>query len=228
MNELEVETILNLIRLHAGEAPRHPPAKIIPRLAAKLKLRKAVPGRRALGQLIGEDIVSKVVEWLDLKSNRGVSNYKYLDSGTYYCRNTEKGDCQDLRLANFVAEISQVTERIDGSGITDRTFRIESDGDCAEVPAAEFDAMGWVTPAWGPRKSVAPGRETKSHLAEAIKHNNPDVEYKEIYTHSGWIKADGEYLYLHAGGAIGSSGAVEGFTVELERAPSAHSFARTQ
>jgi hypothetical protein len=64
-------------------------------------------------------------------------------------------------------------------------------------------------------KSVAPGRDTKGHLAEAIKCNSADAEHQIIYTHTGFIVSDGQTLYLHANGAIGSSGPVEGFTVEL-------------
>ena len=36
-----------------------------------------------------------------------------------------------------------------------------------------------------------------------------------LYTHTGWRKVDGNWLYLHAGGAIGAAGALSGVNVRL-------------
>ena len=215
MTEAEVEQILHLLRSCAGEAPRHPPARIIPRLEARLRAGKPVPGRRRLGEIIGQEVVEKATEWLGIKRVRSNSTYDYRDSGTYLLHGIKDGEPKAQRLANFVAEIVEVIERDDGSGVSEKTFIVESGPDQAEVRAEDFDSLAWVTPAWGPAKSVAPGRETKAHMAEAIKRNSTDIEHLKIYTHTGWIRNEEEVIYLHAGGAIGASGAIEGFTVEL-------------
>jgi hypothetical protein len=56
---------------------------------------------------------------------------------------------------------------------------------------------------------------TKDHARAAIQHLSEDVAVRTVYTHLGWRKMDSEWVYLHAGGAIGTVGTVAGIEVDL-------------
>ncbi|MDA2929331.1 DUF927 domain-containing protein [Acidobacteria bacterium AH-259-O06] len=56
----------------------------------------------------------------------------------------------------------------------------------------------------------------KDRLREAIQLHSTEAERRHIYTHTGWRKIDGDWVYLHAGGAIGGRGNITTVTVEPE------------
>ena len=80
------------------------------------------------------------------------------------------------------------------------------------IKAADLDAMGWVTEAWGFGASLAPGSTTKSKVAWAIKKVG-QLTAKRVteYNHTGWRKIGGKWAYLYHGGAVG----MEGVTVNM-------------
>jgi hypothetical protein len=132
------------------------------------------------------------------------------------------------RIANFVARPTLEVIRDDGVS-KERTFRIEgvlTGGKPlapVDVSAAEFKRMGWVTEAWGIGPSIRPGLGTQDLCRDAIQHMGIDVEQHYIYTHMGWRRLpDGQWCFLHAGGAIGA----ENIAVELERALAKYRLAR--
>lgn len=86
------------------------------------------------------------------------------------------------------------------------------------VPADRYAGMNWVTSEWGTRALVLPGQNTKDHLRAAIQILSGNVPRRTIYTHIGWRQVDGQWVYLHGGGAIGADGPVDGIAVELEEA----------
>jgi len=119
-------------------------------------------------------------------------------------------------LCNFVARVAEEIELDDGQE-TSRAFAIEG---CLEsgqvlpsvrVPADRFAAMNWVTGAWGLRPVVRAGLSTKDLLREAIQRFSYDAKYRQVFTHTGWRKINGQWLYLTASGAVGA----EGFEVDL-------------
>src|SRR5262249_40153621 len=77
----------------------------------------------------------------------------------------------------------------------------------------EFEKMDWVREKWGSDPVIEVGKT--AHVRNAILEI--DCENKKrvnIYAHTGWRKIEGKWVYLHAGGAIGT-GAVENITVRL-------------
>ncbi|MBR0797964.1 DUF927 domain-containing protein [Bradyrhizobium jicamae] len=126
-----------------------------------------------------------------------------------------------LPLANFTARIAEDVKIDDGSSHARRQFTIEysiggREG-TARVPADQFDSLNWVTRELGADAIVTPGPQIKQHLANAIKSMERDARRTgTIYAHLGWRKEDGQWLYLHADGAIGANGPVGGIRVELE------------
>lgn len=137
--------------------------------------------------------------------------------GTYYLRPTKNGPVL-VQLANFSARIVRELIRDDGA---ERQLVFEIAGELSgkplprlAVPAHKFAAMAWPVEGWGAGAVVAPGQGTKDLLRAAIQLlSRPDREI--IYSHSGWRRINGKWCYLHAGGAVGPDGSVNGEAVDL-------------
>ena len=121
-------------------------------------------------------------------------------------------------LANFVARIIAETTRDDGA---ERSVCLMIEGRLCdgrllprvEVPAAEFGGLDWILPAWGASAVVYAGRGTADHLRVAMQLLSSDVAQRTVYAHLGWRKIGERWTYLHAGGAIGTNGLVDGVEV---------------
>ena len=84
-----------------------------------------------------------------------------------------------------------------------------------EVPADHLAGMGWVIPTWGVSPIIRAGNGTFDHLRVALQVLSGNVPSRVVYAHTGWRFENGQWLYLHAGGAIGGTGAFEGIDVSL-------------
>lgn len=116
-----------------------------------------------------------------------------------------------LPLCNFDAHIVADVEQDDGEAV-DRCVAIAGQLDNGRllpeitVKAGEFESMGWVLSNWGGRVSIEPGRGSKDKLRHAIQTlSMEDMDYRRVYTHTGWRVLDGKRVFLHAGGAVGSA-----------------------
>ena len=78
-----------------------------------------------------------------------------------------------------------------------------------KVPAKIFQDMKWLIEAWGVRAAIRPKLEQEVRYALQLMAQSGIPETK-IYTHLGWRKLDNKWVYIHAGGAVGS------VTVEVE------------
>src|SRR6202163_4408010 len=127
-----------------------------------------------------------------------------------------------LPLANFTARITAEIRRDDGVDAT-REFEIEArlDGQTRRlvVAAAQFASMKWVTEQLGARAVIAAGMGIKDQLREAIQLlSAQQMVERTVHIHTGWRKLDGEWAYLHGGGALGATGAVTGVETTLPAA----------
>jgi hypothetical protein len=68
------------------------------------------------------------------------------------------------------------------------------------VSAAEFQRMDWVLNKLGPRAIIYPGQH--QHARAAIQCLSGEIGEERIFSHLGWRKPDGHWVYLHAGGAL--------------------------
>lgn len=120
-------------------------------------------------------------------------------------------------LSNFAVEIAAEVERDDGTektrwfnlvlarpGVQERTLT---------VSAASFHNGTWVEHL-AANEVVHP--HCKDQLRAAIQLLSKDCEHHTVYTHVGWRKLSGEWVYLHGGGGIGARGVVESVTVDLD------------
>jgi hypothetical protein len=124
----------------------------------------------------------------------------------------------EVPLANFAARIVQQTI-IDDGAERRLTLAVEgalSDGTPlprVEIGAEQFPWMKWPVEKWGSRATVLAGAGTADHLRVAMQLLSGDVPTMTVFAHLGWREIGGRWLYLHAGGAIGDEGAVEGINV---------------
>jgi hypothetical protein len=142
--------------------------------------------------------------------------YLLVDGRITVERQTKEGTI-DVPLCNFDARI--VAEEVYDDGVERSTqYRIEGSLPSGEqlpavnVAAERLGAMQWVA-AWGNNAVIFAGQTTRDHLRTAIQLLSGDVPRTTVYTHLGWTTIGDTPAYLHAGGAIGAEGAIEGVAV---------------
>jgi hypothetical protein len=127
-------------------------------------------------------------------------------------------------LANFTARIVAQVERHE-QGEVRRQYQIEathSDGSTGSVlvDAENYDAMGWVGAGLGAEWSISAGRSNRDHARagiQRISHRN-GITRAVVHTSLGWIKHEGQNVYLHARGGIGAGGETDAVRVDVDRA----------
>ncbi len=135
--------------------------------------------------------------------------YSETMSGLFYQKETAQGSIH-VPLTNFKARVVGDIIEDDGSE-TSRIFEVEAELASLnkspvrdDIPSQLFSSMRWVASLLGPQAVIYPNMT--EHARAAIQSLSQDVEEYHIYTHTGWRKVDGEWMYLHKGGAINESG----------------------
>src|SRR5215210_2925582 len=87
--------------------------------------------------------------------------YRVVDGGFVRLKNTREGEIPQ-RLTNFTARVEEEVVRDDGADVR-RIYKItgntrEKTLPRAEVPAAQFQGMNWVSDVWGSLPASRPGR----------------------------------------------------------------------
>ena len=124
------------------------------------------------------------------------------------CRDTADGP---KRLCNFVA-LPVATVTVDDGATRVKMLEISGwvDGRAlpkAKVEAGDFPGMGWIARQWGIDANIQPGTQVKDNLRYVLSEAGRMVmDRRTEYSHTGWRKMDGEWAYLHGGGAIGCEG----------------------
>jgi hypothetical protein len=143
--------------------------------------------------------------------------YQATESGLVWERPTQNGSVM-TPLTNFTAKIIRDVAQDYGAEVC-RRFEIEATLNGGRkvfsVPSVRFAAMGWATEHLGANAVVFPGFGIKDHARAAVQVLSGDVPAERVYAHTGWRQIDGEWAYLHAGGAIGRDGRVSGVRTEL-------------
>jgi hypothetical protein len=133
-------------------------------------------------------------------------------------RVTTRGEqlLSQVQLSNYRAAIT-TNIRLDDGVETKREFDIESElmGRTFRftIPASEFASMDWPIEQMGPAAITFPNQ--RDYARTAIQWFSMTAEERCIYTHTGWRKVDGRWLFLHAGGAICGTGAAHDVAVRL-------------
>ncbi len=139
----------------------------------------------------------------------------------YARRGTQGGTSEDL--ANFDARILEHITRHDG---TEELIRYKIRATHAKghqrevvVDAGKFAALMWAYDL-GPEFAIGTGRDIKEKVRHAIQllSAQEGIVRRVEHTSLGWILHEGQWLYLHAGGAIGAEGATDSVQVDLPEA----------
>src|SRR5215203_4542892 len=139
------------------------------------------------------------------------------EGGFVLIKHTREGEVP-VQLTNFLARVEEQVVRDDGAE-EKHSYEIEA---CSggrvrrfEVPAVSFASMGWVARHLGASSYVYPGFGYKDHAAVAIQSLSGEITERRYFAHTGWRKIEGEWAYLHAGGAIGPKGPLSGVEVAM-------------
>jgi hypothetical protein len=143
--------------------------------------------------------------------------YKVSGGRIIHLRLTKDGPVE-VPLCNFAARIVAQTTVDDGA---EKSIRLAIEGALsdgtplppAEVKAEDFARMEWTIPNWGSKAVVHAGMGTRDHLRCSLQLLSGDVPQRTVFAHLGWRKIGEQWAYLHAGGAIGAHGAVDGIEV---------------
>jgi hypothetical protein len=132
-------------------------------------------------------------------------------------RTTMKGEgLMQTQLTNFQAVITASIGLDDGVE-TKYEFEIAAEllGRRTQftIPASDFGAMNWPIERLGAAAITYPNQ--RDYARTAIQSLSLTAEQRFIYTHTGWRKVDGSWVFLHAGGAIAGTGAVADVKVRL-------------
>jgi hypothetical protein len=126
-----------------------------------------------------------------------------------------------VTLTNFIAEIKADVSEDNGAEIR-RVFDIEAklNGRTEQfsIPSAQFVGMRWPVENIGTGAIVYPG--CHDHARCAIQVLSTNVKRQRLIAHTGWRKLKHkddtyEYIYFHAGGAIGEKGEMANVSVKL-------------
>ena len=123
-------------------------------------------------------------------------------------------------LATFDAEIVEETVRDDSAERTlTWTIRVTAaDGRAGEVRVLP-DQLGrpqqWAAKAVGVSALVMPGPATADHVRAAVQARSTTAARRTVYTHTGWRRIDGTWVYLTGNGAVGPDGLDGSVSVDL-------------
>jgi hypothetical protein len=143
--------------------------------------------------------------------------YQETAHGLVWLRPTKNGEVP-TPLTNFSARIVGDVLEDDGAEVR-RRFEIEAQlhGQTVRftIPVADFPGMQWATAQLGARALVFPGFGLRDHARTAVQMLSGAIVERRVYGHTGWREHRGAWVYLHAAGAVGADGAVEGVEVSL-------------
>src|SRR5918993_546137 len=153
----------------------------------------------------------------DDENGEPAARYRATSQGLVWGKPTRYG-ISPTPLTNFTAEI--VSDIVEDDGAEEKhTFEIEARlrerQRRFEVPASRFASMNWVAEHLGASAFVYPGFGYEKHAAVAIQSLSGEIAERRYFAHTGWRKIEGEWAYLHAGGAIGPKGPLTGVEVAM-------------
>lgn len=144
--------------------------------------------------------------------------YRATRSGLVWDRPVQDGVIP-TPLTNFTAWIAADVTEDDGAEER-RSFEIEAElagrRQTFTIPSSQFTGMAWATEYLGARAIVYPGFGLKDHARTAIQElSGESLVARHVYAHTGWREVEGEWVYLHAGGAVGRFGQLHNIHVDL-------------
>ena len=152
--------------------------------------------------------------------SRRASIYSEQNGRIVYAKTSANDDCPTfVPLCEFTARIVGDMQEDDGVE-TRRVYKVQARiGEKVisfDVASSKFASLSWVPDNLGAKAIMRAGVGLRQHIPVAIQELSDQIEECRIFTHTGWRKVNGEWIYLHAGGAIGRNGPVNGIVVNLQ------------
>ncbi len=116
-----------------------------------------------------------------------------------------------IPICNFSAQILSEETHDDGQS-ANTVFLIEGVTKVGKVlpsvavSAEQYGGLNWIQTNWGSRAIIYVGNSYRDHVKNAIQLLSTEPKRAVVFKHTGWRKIDGNYFYLHSGGAIGECG----------------------
>ena len=154
----------------------------------------------------------------------GRSPYSMTPKGTWWRKGAGK-EVTWVFLCNFRANITADVIDDDGAEQHRRVELAVSRNGSGPTPivtsARHFHSGDWIADL-GANCIVSSGSGARDRLREAIQvlsATSHEIPTRHVFSHTGWRKiAGGAWVYLHAAGAIGANGVVDGVDVALDGA----------
>ncbi|MDU1854999.1 MAG: hypothetical protein E6789_05795, partial [Clostridium baratii] len=167
----------------------------------KNKLKSEIVGMKSNTNIVNKENFKSSIEKID-------NNYKFLiNSYGHLCLYLNDNLCIEISNFNINAkkivisddgvhkEILYVIEGILKNGLDKKTIVLKSN---------DLNDNNWVKNKLGIKYCIIKDKEAFKYfdiyLSEIFKDINEEVEYNQV----GWRKINSKYVYLHAGGAIGT------------------------
>jgi hypothetical protein len=169
----------------------------------------------------GDDLLGLASPQLrDSPAARSQTEYAATDHGLVWHKRDGQGSAA-VPLTNFTARI--VADQVEDDGAETKRFYVleatlNAKTTTFKVPAGQFHAMTWTAEHLGPTAIIEPGMGLRERARVAIQRLSNEVLEHNIYAHTGWRRISDRWVYLHAGGGIDHSGAVEEVSVALSGA----------
>jgi len=165
------------------------------------------------------------IERIPIMSPLGARIYETLRHTQYFVANygvnilTEKGS---LQISNFVVIPTEFITK--NNGRTEEKFikviGYTIDGQLPEVqlPLKEFERMDWITSKWGFTPNIRVVSNASQHIRQvALLLGDEFAKYITVYTFTGWKCINGNWGYLHGGGAIGKDNTIVELSGNMNR-----------
>ncbi len=131
------------------------------------------------------------------------------------------GNRTNVALSNFTARIIETIYLDDGVTST-KCFRIAGklqhgkQFPTIDLPVREFTGRWWLNH-WDANAIVEPlrGLSLIGAAIQELSRIGGEIPERHVYTHTGWRRIDGRWVYLHGGGAVGAEGRVDGIETRL-------------
>jgi len=124
---------------------------------------------------------------------------------------TRDGEVLIIPLCNFTAQVKEELV-LDNGADTTRAFVLAGalcNGELlpvVRVPVSRFAGMTWITEQWGFGAIVNAGQSIRDQLREAIQRLSPSPRRRRVFTHTGWHKVEGGWIFLTSSGAVDRDG----------------------
>jgi hypothetical protein len=143
--------------------------------------------------------------------------YKESANTLFWLKPTQNGE-MPVPLINFTARIVADIAEDDGMEIRQALeieARLKGRVHRFIVPGNQFASMNWVLDQLGAGAIIYPGSTVKDHARVALQLLSANIPKRTVFKHLGWRKLEGDWIYLHAEGAVGANGAVAGIEVSV-------------